>query len=151
MGGFWTFALFIHKMRRSKKASKNHSKTVPTSMQIGSKMEPRTHPNENPSPTPSSESILGPFWLHLGSIFEPISLPKPSKSFPRALWKEHWIFIKIWRSPQKNYKGARGGCRGVPPLVKAMVFDEIDVFASTGSKILKILILRATLPREKSL
>ena len=29
-----------------------------------------------------------------------------------------------------------------------MVFDEIDVFALTGSKILKILIMRVTLPRE---
>ena len=49
------------------------------------------------------------------------------------------------------YQGARGGSRDVPHLVKARVFDEIDVLASTGSKILKMLILRATLPREKSL
>ena len=49
------------------------------------------------------------------------------------------------------YQGAVGGPGIVPHLVKSMVFDEIDVFASTGSHILKILILRATLPREKSL
>ena len=39
----------------------------------------------------------------------------------------------------------------VLPLVKAMVFDETNVFASTRSEILKVLILRATLPRDKSL
>ena len=108
---FWTLAFFIHEVRRSKKALKNHPETVQKSMKIQPKMESRTHPNENPSPRPSSESILAPFCFHLGSILAPISLPKPSKSLPRALWKEHWIFIKFWRSPQKNYKGGAGGSR----------------------------------------
>ena len=49
------------------------------------------------------------------------------------------------------HSGVLGGPGIVLHLVKAMVFDEIDVFASTGSQILKIPILRATLPREKSL
>ena len=150
-GWFWTLAFFIHEVRRSKKALKNHPETVQKSMKIQPKMESRTHPNENPSPRPSSESILAPFCPHLGSILAPISLPKPSKSLPRALWKKHLMFIKFWRSPPGNVPGCPGGSRGVPHLVKARVFDEISVLASTGSKILKMLILRATLPREKSL
>ena len=110
-GWFWTLAFFIHEVRRSKKALKNHPETVQKSMKIQPKMESRTHPNENPSPRPSSESILAPFCPHLGSILAPISLPKPSKSLPRALWKKHRIFIRFLIKSAGNLGG---GSRGVP-------------------------------------
>ena len=93
-------------------------------------------------------SILGPFGVHFGTHFAPEAIKIAPKSPLEKSIEFSLIFEEI---PRKPGRGGRGGPGIVPHLVKAMVFDEIGVLASTGSQILKILILRATLPREKSL
>ena len=94
-------------------------------------------------------TILAPFGVH----FCTHSAPKAIKIVPKSPLKRALDFHYFFKKPLEKLHPpwAVGGPGVVPHLVKAMVFDAIDVFASTGSQILKILILSATLPRDKSL